>query len=513
MTSTIERTTNFQLPIPPSGKTPWQSYYSEAVKVLDSIVGRFIAIGGFLGAWQNSTAYTVGQKLVDTANGITYQCVVTHTSAASPTTFAQDRAARATLWTTWSSTAISAGVWQSGRSYAVGEFVAKDPKWAVCILAHTSTTSFDNDVAAGKWSVLVDLTNYSSIIVPLPVASGGTGSTVASGARANLGLVIGTDVQAQNANLATVAAYSDVANLSVLQGYTAPAMANLTAFTGLTGAADKVPYFTGAGTATVTTLSAFVRTLLDDADAATFATTLGAPLLASANTFTADQTIQSSDVGAGEGPVLALDRNSASPAAADLLGAVTFKGRDDGGGIDTYAKIVATLVDSTAASEDGSLLLQTAVAGALATRAAVGQGLVVGAPTGGDQGTGTINAQNYFKNGVALGVSAYTARAKSGLTAWADSSAVSFTHGMGARAKGGLVFMQCTTAEGNYAVGDQVLIGGSYDAGIRYAWIVIDSDTVIKAIMTTKYEIPNKTTFASFTPTAANWSVFIECWT
>ena len=73
--------------------------------------------------------------------------------------------------------------------------------------------------------------------------------------------------------------------------------------------------------------------------------------------------LESSDAGASASPCITMKRDSASPAAADYIGQLKFKGESSTGSDRTYAKITAKIGDPTDLAEDGIIEFSTRAAG------------------------------------------------------------------------------------------------------------------------------------------------------
>lgn len=137
-------------------------------------------------------------------------------------------------------TALSAAT--AGTDYSAGTSAL-----ATGILKSTTTTGSLSIAVAGDFPTLNQNTTgtASNVTGTVAIANGGTGATDASTARTNLGLAIGTDVQAYDAELQAIA--------------------------GLTiSGSGRFPYFTGAGSASTITIVSAIRTLLESSDVTTF---------------------------------------------------------------------------------------------------------------------------------------------------------------------------------------------------------------------------------------------------
>jgi hypothetical protein len=175
--------------------------------------------------------------------------------------------------------------------------------------AHMHTLS---DIAdAGTLAGLDSVSNGNWSGTDLAVLNGGTGASVASDARTNLGVAIGSDVQAWDAVLDSLAANADTS-----------------------GALEK----TGTDTVATYTVTAFGKTILDDSTAGAVRTTLGLGALA----------VEDS-VGSG-----LIDNNAVTNVELADMGEATLKGRQAASGTGNPQDLSAAQARTILNVEDGA---------------------------------------------------------------------------------------------------------------------------------------------------------------
>lgn len=244
----VAQTQNFKLFLPEFDRKAWHQYANKNFQSIDAILTTYLDVGNIVGVWDNSTSYHVGERAIDPEVGQVFECAAANTSAPSPATFAEDRVANPTFWTSLAVTARGLGAWLPGTLYQPNDFVVSGAIYAVCIGTHTSGAVFATD--AVYWDYLLDAST-------LPILPSLTGKSLYF-LRVNAGETL----------------TEWITPASVLAAIGAAALAH------------------GHPSTDITDSSAIGRGVLTSASAAAARVILDAAALGSANTFTATNNFQ-----------------------------------------------------------------------------------------------------------------------------------------------------------------------------------------------------------------------------
>lgn len=271
--------------------------------------------------------------------------------------------------------------------------------------------------AAGAFAEVAESANFTTFAASADFAA----------MRTNLSLVVGTNVQAWDADLDALAAlagtntiyYRSAANTWSAVTYGAglaltagvlDLVNNAVTLAKLSNAsARSMIAASGAGAWTETALSANVFTMLGSADNAAVRSNISAAGLGS-NTFTSEQTIsvssgnlllvQLNDDGAARGPSVTTFRNSATPAAADNIGCWVNTGKNSAGTTYEYSSIECRITDPTAGTESAQIRLRNSSSGVGSAKFILDQGVFHIFTA--DMGAGTLNFPTYYANSILI---------------------------------------------------------------------------------------------------------------
>lgn len=200
-------TTSLRIPKADFSQEPWHADVWAALDQVDSLIYNAL-VASSIAAWANSTVYGVGQSAVDTSNGAIYTCSVSHTSAASPTTFATDRTNNPTYWTKLVAGINVRGSWTQNTAYNIYDSVYQTSEGiaAICTVAHTSNVGGTIRNDSTKWAFIIDYTTIATAAATTFSPTGNVAATNVQNAIAELdteklaiGVALGTNADFDNA--------------------------------------------------------------------------------------------------------------------------------------------------------------------------------------------------------------------------------------------------------------------------------------------------------------------------
>lgn len=143
-----------------NGIVTWHDEVNGNFDLIDAAVRALPGFVAIKGLWKNGTVYGAGDRVVDPANNVVWTANVAHTSSVVGT-FLAERTAFPSRWSNISATFKNRGEWTAGVPYIMNEFISSGNVFGIVNVDYVSGSTFEEDVAAGKVTVLLDFTNFN----------------------------------------------------------------------------------------------------------------------------------------------------------------------------------------------------------------------------------------------------------------------------------------------------------------------------------------------------------------
>lgn len=192
-------TLNYRFTLPAYDVPGWDTTVNANFTSIDAILAQFNAGINLQGLWTNSTVYTAGMSVVDGVTGQIWACGITHTSAATPTTFATDRTNNPTYWTNITNPAATAA--QSALAAAGSAAAALVSQTAAGVSATASATSATNAANSA-------ITAQNAALSARGYIGGLTLSNDGGAPNTKLDIAAGTCIDSTNATNITLGAFT-----------------------------------------------------------------------------------------------------------------------------------------------------------------------------------------------------------------------------------------------------------------------------------------------------------------